>query len=203
MIETILGFLSSLDLTMLYSGLGVYIFLTAMGLAPNHNDIFLSVLIFQRDRLGLSVGGIFLLFFIAEGLGETISFLVCKKYGHKLLNSKFVLKKFPKDKQDNARKIMDKNPFWVVLLLRFMPIGRPYFIMIAACFNIGAKSFFKYYYIVLASYLAFWSAFYFYGGKLIEKYFQEGTIVPYIIMILIWLVCVSLAYKFAAKDNNA
>ena len=192
--ENFIQFFQSVDLIIIMG----FVCLVAMGLLPGHNDVFLSLLVFNKENLNLSLGKIFFIFFISEALAEIILFFVFQKYGEKILKTKMVQKRFSIDKQKKMRARLNQNPFWVVLILRLTPLLRAYFLIIAASFNITTKSFFKYYFFILAGYLAFWISFYHFGGQLIQAYFSN-TYITYAVMLLIWFGSIKIALKFSSK----
>ncbi len=192
--QDLIQFFQTVDISIIM----LWIFLVAIGLMPGHNDILLSLLVFNKEKFDISLYKIFFVFFIAEALAEIILFFVFQKYGTKALESKFVQKRFRPEKQQEIRHTLNKNPFWVVLILRLTPLFRAYFFMVAASFNLRTKHFFKYYFIILAIYLSFWISFYHFGGQFIQAYFSN-TYITYAIMLLVWFISIKIALKFSAK----
>lgn len=80
---------------------------------------------------------------IAMYVGDTITFLLGRKFGVKLLSKKFIQNIFPVEKQNQIRFFLQKNSRKFVFGIRFIPGMRSFIFLTAGAMQIPKKIFFQ------------------------------------------------------------
>jgi len=175
------------------------IFLTAMGVFPGHNDIFLILLVISRQNLDLSLIQVFFIFVINVALAESIVFFIGSKFGHIILESKFILKKFPKPYQELVSREFNKKPYFVTLLIRFTPVLRGVLVLFLSSFKISPIRFFKHYIYILPLYAISLMSLFYFSENFISKDNNLIKYSTYLILALSWLTLVKIIHMNLQK----
>ncbi len=178
------------------------IFLTALAIFPGHNDIFLILLILSRKTLDLNLIQIFCIFVFSVAFAETILFFIGSKYGHKILESKFILKKFPRPYQELISREFNSKPYFVTLLVRFTPVLRGLIVLFLSSFKISPVKFFKHYIYILPLYAISLISLFSLSEKFVDANNNFIKYSTYAVLAVFWLALVKIIHSNLQKALN-
>ncbi len=175
------------------------VFSTALTIFPGHNDVFLILLLLSRESLALNIIQIFFIFVLSIAFAETILFSIGFKFGHKILKSQFILKKFPRSYQELISKEFNEKPYFITLLVRFTPVLRGLIVLFLSSFKIQPIAFFKHYIYILPLYLLSLISLFTLSENFIDPNNDFIKYCTYAILAIFWLFLIKIIHSNLQK----
>lgn len=173
------------------------VFFTCLAILPSNNDVLLLALgIFTARPDGQYNPTIaYLIYLIAILSGENVMFLIGRIFGQKLVNTKFVTKKFSAKQIHKLKITFQKFPKRFIFSIRMTPVFRPLFYSLLGTFGPNWRDFFIFhFFLTIPHTLAMFSISYF-GSSFMMIHFKEFLPVFILFLVSLWLVIIMFVRK--------
>jgi membrane protein DedA with SNARE-associated domain len=185
--DQIISFFNQIPQESLYSSLLFFMYLTALGVIPSNSDLTTWVLSGLAGAGKIDPLMVYIIIITGIIVADHTSFFMGKFLGTKVLKWKKMQKKFPIEKQQKIRDLMEQSPLKVLLLIRFTIVARPILIILVSSTGFHLKLFSKVYTPIVLVY----TGIIFLIGYHLAKFsmdLPENYLVPFVVMAILGLL---------------